>query len=96
MSMTYSLGGQKASRFFVADDVHPQSLALVRTRGSAIGLDIVVGDADSVDFSKGDFCGALVQYPSTFGALKDYTAFAKKAHAGKVRRTPLHLRAQPL
>ncbi|KAG5188674.1 glycine dehydrogenase [Tribonema minus] len=83
MSMTHSLGGHKCKKFFVADDVHPQSLALVRTRGGAIGLDIIVGDPDSVDFSAGDFCGALVQYPSTFGAVKDYAAFTERVHAGK-------------
>ncbi|KAG5190576.1 glycine dehydrogenase [Tribonema minus] len=83
MSMTYSLGGQKRNKFFVSADVHPQSLALVRTRGGAIGLEIVVGDADSVDFSGKDFCGALVQYPTTFGDVQDYAAFTKRAHAGQ-------------
>lgn len=82
--MTFGLGNQKRSRFFVASDVHPQSIALVQTRGSAIGLDIVVGDADTVDFSKNDFCGALIQYPTTFGSVKDYSSFTQKAHDHKV------------
>jgi len=83
MSMTYSLCGQKANKFFVSSDVHPQSLALVQTRGGAIGLDIIVGDPSSVDFSNKDFCGALIQYPTTFGDICDYSDFTKKAHSGK-------------
>ena len=41
--------------------VHVQNIALVKTRGEALGMEIVVGDAEAADFSKKDYCGALVQ-----------------------------------
>jgi glycine dehydrogenase len=90
MSMTYGLTGQKRQKFFVSSDVHPQSIALVQTRGSAIGLDIVVGDAAKVDFTGDDYCGALVQYPTTFGVVNDYAAFTERAHASKVSQCTVY------
>eukprot|EP00953_Heterococcus_sp_UTEX-ZZ885_P032504 16975-Heterococcus_DN1.PRE.2 len=97
MSMTYGLTGQKRQKFFVSSDVHPQSIALVQTRGSAIGLDIVVGDAEKVDFTGDDYCGALIQYPTTFGVVNDYAAFTERAHANKVSYFTMHnmLQQQP-
>jgi glycine dehydrogenase len=83
MSLTYGLANQKRKKFFVSHDTHPQSIALIQTRGGAIGLDIVVGKPEDVDFKGDDFCGALVQYPTTYGNAEDYSAFIDRAHANK-------------
>ena len=70
MSMCYSLKNGKRNGFFVSQDCHPQTIALVRTRGSSIGLDIVVGDATSEDFDSEKYCGVLLQVsPRTNAAL---------------------------
>lgn len=40
-----------------------------------------VGNPEDIDFSGGEYSGALIQYPNTYGTVKDPTAFVKKAHA---------------
>ncbi|CAM9454313.1 unnamed protein product [Ascophyllum nodosum] len=80
MSMCNGLKGSKRPKFFVADDCHPQTIALVQTRGGAIGLDIVVGDPSTADFSAKDYSGALFQYPNTYGDVNNPEELVKKAH----------------
>ena len=68
------------AKFFVAETCHPQTIALVKTRAEALRLEIVVGNHESFTFDNSVF-GALVQYPTTTGAVLDYSAFTAKAHA---------------
>jgi glycine dehydrogenase len=67
-------------RFFVASNCHPQTIAVVRTRAEALGIDLVVGLPENIDWTQ-QFCGALVQYPNTDGIVGDYRAFVEAAHA---------------
>ena len=67
-------------RFFVASNCHPQTIAVVRTRAEALGIEVVVGLPEAVDWTQ-QFCGALVQYPNTDGVVEDYRAFVEAAHA---------------
>jgi glycine dehydrogenase len=67
-------------RFYVAEDVHPQTLAVLRTRAEPLGIEIVVGAAADCDFSDGTVFGCLVQYPATDGAVRDYAPLAERAH----------------
>ena len=69
-----------ANVFFVSESCHPQNIEVVRARAQALGIEIVVGNHETFAFSEKVF-GALVQYPDTFGAIHDYSGFAKKAHA---------------
>jgi len=80
MSMSFSLLNQKRKNFFVDENCHPQNIALVQTRGEALGMNIIVGKAEEADFSKKDFCGAMVQYPNTYGGIEDWTPFIARAH----------------
>ena len=72
---------RKANIFFVADDVHPQTLDVVQTRADMFGFDIVVGKA--VDASQHDVFGALLQYPGTSGAVNDVTDIIAAVQANK-------------
>ncbi len=83
MTLTYGFANQKRKRFFVSQDALPQNIALLQTRGKGFGIEIVVGNADKVDFSGNDFCGAMIQYPDTYGRVKDYEAFVQRAHKNK-------------
>src|SRR6058998_2204313 len=65
--------------FFVADNCHPQTSAVVRTRAKPLGIEIVTGNFSSFKLDDTIF-GALVQYPATDGAIYDYEKFAKVAH----------------
>src|SRR5580704_14753068 len=67
-------------RFFVASNCHPQTIAVVRTRAEALGIEVVVGLPETIDWTQ-QFCGALVQYPNTDGIVDDYRAFVEAAHA---------------
>src|ERR1700730_5295450 len=67
-------------RFFVASNCHPQTIAVVRTRAEALGIEVVVGLPETIDWTQ-QFCGALVQYPNTDGRVDDYRAFVEAAHA---------------
>ncbi len=66
--------------FFVSENCHPQTIEVVRARAKALGIEIVVGSHENFQFT-GQVCGALVQYPDTFGAIHDFSGFAEKAHA---------------
>ncbi|HEX3716941.1 MAG TPA: aminomethyl-transferring glycine dehydrogenase [Verrucomicrobiae bacterium] len=71
------------SAFFVSEACHPQTIEVVRTRARPLGIQVVVGDHRAFQFNETVF-GALVQYPSTDGAIFDYEDFAKQAHASGV------------
>src|SRR5262252_3612276 len=65
--------------FFVADNCHPQTIAVVQTRAKPLGIEITIGDYSRFKFESAVF-GALVQYPATDGAIYDYADFVRKAH----------------
>jgi glycine dehydrogenase len=73
-----------AHRFFVSQECHPQTIAVMRQRAIPRGIEVVVGDHESFAFDKTVF-GALVQYPATDGTLHDYRAFCARARAAGVR-----------
>jgi glycine dehydrogenase len=65
--------------FFVADDCHPQTIAVVQTRAKPLGIEIKTGDYSRFQFDHTIF-GALIQYPATDGAIYDYGEFVTRAH----------------
>lgn len=72
---------RKANIFFVADDVHPQTLDVVQTRADMFGFDVVVGKAQ--DASNHDVFGALLQYPGTTGVVNDIADIIAAVQANK-------------
>ena len=65
--------------FFMADNCHPQTIQVVRTRAKPLGIEVRVDDFQQLKFSS-DIFGALVQYPATDGAIHDYSEFVRQAH----------------
>src|SRR6266480_513924 len=65
--------------FFVADDCHPQTIEVVRTRAKPLGIDIKIDNFSRFKFDETIF-GTLVQYPATDGAIYDYSDFVRRAH----------------
>ena len=65
--------------FFVADDCHPQTIAVVQTRAKPLGIEVKIGDYSRLKFGDTVF-GALVQYPATDGAIYGYSEFVRQAH----------------
>ncbi|WP_435235093.1 aminomethyl-transferring glycine dehydrogenase [Psychromonas sp. PT13] len=81
MSLCKRAGKSKSNVFFVADDVHPQTLDVVRTRAEYAGFEIVIGKTAELD--NHDVFGALLQYPGTTGHVEDLSEIIEKAHAKK-------------
>src|ERR1019366_398647 len=69
-----------ANKFFVSDECYPQTIDLLITRSTHIGIEIVIGDFKTVQLNNSIY-GALLQYPSTDGTIHDYADFVKKAKA---------------
>jgi glycine dehydrogenase len=65
--------------FFIADNCHPQTIAVVQTRAKPFGIETKIADYSRFKFDDTVF-GALVQYPATDGAIYDYSDFARRAH----------------
>ena len=81
LAMTLGLSKKASGATYLVDEgCHPQTIAVVRTRARARGVEVVVGSADSFEFNDG-VIGALVQYPTTEGAILDYGEFCERAHA---------------
>jgi glycine dehydrogenase len=80
MSMSYGLCKTGAKAFWVSAACHPQVIDVVQTRARALGIEIILGDHSSFAFDQPVF-GALLQYPTTDGAVYDYQEFCDRAHA---------------
>src|SRR5467141_1935077 len=67
--------------YLIDTNCHPQTIAVVRTRAAARGIDVVVADPGAFNFQQGKVIGALIQYPATDGAIRDYRPLCETAHA---------------
>ncbi|MEO1133318.1 MAG: glycine dehydrogenase (aminomethyl-transferring), partial [Cyanobacteria bacterium J06639_1] len=82
MTMSFNLKGKKdKKRFFVSAACHPQTIAVVQTRAQPLGIEVVVGDLEAVAEGDRSFFGALLQYPTTDGTIRDYGGFIERLHA---------------
>jgi len=73
-----------ANKFFVSNEILPQTLSLLQTRSTPIGIELVVGNHEEFDFAD-DFFGAILQYPGKFGCVFDYEAFVSKANQNEIK-----------
>jgi glycine dehydrogenase len=81
MNLTLAVHPAKDEPVFLVDeDCHPQTIAVVRTRAEAKGVRIVVGEPETFTFEP-NVIGALVQYPATDGAVRDYRSLCERARA---------------
>ena len=70
---------KKCNSYFVADDVHPQTIEVIRTRAEYFGFDLVV--APATELAQHDVFGVQLQYPSTYGDITDVKALVEQAKA---------------
>ena len=71
---------RRGTVFLVAEDCHPQTIGVARTRAEPLGIEIGVGPVGGFSFDETVF-GALVQYPATDGRVRDYGELCKAARA---------------
>ena len=65
-------------KFFVSEEILPQTLSLLQTRATPLEIDLIIGNHQEFEFSD-DYFGALLQYPGKYGQVYDYAGFVAKA-----------------
>ena len=73
-----------ANKFFVSEEILPQTLSVLKTRSIPIGIELVIGNHEEFDFSD-DFFGAILQYPGKHGQVFDYSSFVSKANENSIK-----------
>ena len=68
----------KRNTFYVAEDCHPQTIAVLETRAEPIGIHLIICNEGEFQLND-DTLGILVQYPATDGRITDYSELCKKA-----------------
>ena len=79
MTLAARVGKSKSQVFFVADDVLPQTLEVIRTRAEPLGITVQVGRAE--DAGKSECFAALLQYPGVNGEIRSLQTIADAVHA---------------
>jgi glycine dehydrogenase len=79
MAMIRRTAKSKASAFFVDAAVHPQVIAVMRTRAKWLGIELVVGE----DVQPAQVFGAHLQYPDTHGRVRDFAPLIERMHAAQ-------------
>jgi len=85
MTICHHIARQKKTRFFVDEDTHPQTLAVVQTRAEPLGIEVLVGPARSLPFDDPQLFGLLVSYPGSSGSVHDLRELCQRARAADVR-----------
>ncbi len=70
----------RSSTFLIANDCHPQTIAVVKTRAEALDIEVVVGSPTAL-LGHTEAFGLLLQYPGTYGHLEDISPLVESAHA---------------
>ncbi len=81
MAMCHRLHGKdEANTFFIDQNCHPQTIAVVQQRAEPLGIEVQIGDHRSAQFTARHF-GALCQYPGSDGRIDDLTTTFERVHA---------------
>ncbi|APY10408.1 glycine dehydrogenase (aminomethyl-transferring) [Seonamhaeicola sp. S2-3] len=72
------------NKFFVTENILPQTLSLLKTRATPIGIELVIGDENNFEFSS-EYFGAILQYPGRDGQITDIKSFIKKAKEAQIK-----------
>ena len=81
MAMAERVAKSKARAFFVDENCHPQTIAVIQTRAMPLGIEIIVGAPEDMDATA--VFGAIFQYPGTWGHVRDLTPWIESLHAAK-------------
>jgi glycine dehydrogenase len=79
MALTLAVSKETRDPVYLVDEYcHPQTIAVVQTRAEVRGVRVVVGEPETFSFEPG-VIGALVQYPATDGAVRDFRSLCERA-----------------
>ncbi len=71
---------KNATKFFVDQNAFPQTIDLLKTRATPIGVELIIGDVSALDITDANLFAVYIQNPNNDGAIKDYSSFASSAH----------------
>jgi len=74
----------EAISFFVSKELLPQTIEILNTRATPLGIRLFIGDHNEFEADEG-FFGAILQYPANNGEIYDYTDFMKQAKASEIK-----------
>ncbi len=74
----------KVNKFFVSEEVLPQSISLIQTRALPLDIEVVIGNHEEFDFSE-EYFGALLQYPGKSGQVFDYAEFVENCKKSGIK-----------
>ncbi len=88
MIMLYNARSRSAvkegkNRFFVDENIFPQTRAVLITRAESLGIELIFGSYDNSPFETNMF-GCLIQYPAADGSIRDYSLFTESAHEKEI------------
>ncbi|WP_271405417.1 aminomethyl-transferring glycine dehydrogenase [Tenacibaculum soleae] len=72
------------NKFFISEEILPQTLSVLQTRAIPIGIELVIGNHEDFDFSSA-FFGAILQYPGKHGQVCDYTDFVANCNEKNIK-----------
>ncbi|WP_281647433.1 aminomethyl-transferring glycine dehydrogenase [Parendozoicomonas sp. Alg238-R29] len=82
MTLCRRANRSKHQAFFVADDVHPQTIDVIKTRADYLGIPVVVGNPET-ELDATEVFGVQLQYPGTYGDITNIEKLVAKAKAQK-------------
>ncbi len=89
MTMLYDVRSREQKKnniqkFFVSNEILPQTLSLLKTRAVPLNIDLVIGNHEEFDFDE-SFYGAILQYPGKYGQVFDYGNFIDKSKKANIK-----------
>jgi len=71
-------------KFFVDEDIFPQTLSLLQTRSNPLGIELVIGNVNEFDYSS-EYFAAIIQYPGKHGQIHDIKSFIANANESSIK-----------
>ena len=79
MTLSRRISKNSSNAFFIDEDCHPQTIAVIQTRAGSLGFDTILGNPYSEELGKQDFFGVIVQYPGSKGEIHNLQCVADSA-----------------
>lgn len=84
VQMSYGAHNMKRKKYFMSENMFPQTIDVVRTKAAALDIELVVGKLEDFDWDNAtEYMGLMVQNPDNFGTVHDYAELAEKVKASK-------------
>ena len=80
MVMCFEAIGRTRKTFWADAATHPQTLAVMQTRATPLGIQLKIAEPAAWQLDQGEVCGALLSYPTTDGSVIDHKALITRVH----------------